>query len=68
MYGLGQQIMIYNNNELIEILSSFFKVPAKKIQVKKVAEGVAAICYYLEVEISHDHTKNIFVKMGKKLP
>lgn len=67
MKGLGYQTMIKNNHqELVEKTSTIFKVSDKKIQVKKVVENVAAICYYLELEISDDHTKKIFVKMGNK--
>lgn len=55
-----------NNRELFDILSDFFNVSDKRIQVTKVVRSVSAICYHLEIDISHNHSKKIFVKMGKK--
>mgnify|MGYP001550147069 CR=1 FL=1 len=59
--------MIKNNHkELIEKTSEIFKISENKIQIINIVESVAAACYHLEVEISKDHTKKIFVKMGSK--
>ncbi len=54
------------NQKLIVKVSDTFEVPIDKIQIKTTEDSVTAICVFLDVEISKDFTKSIFVKMGKQ--